>query len=88
MSFIHNREYLNEGDTVSVQSSHQINVLLLDDINFSYYKTGRKFNYFGGFYKRFPVNVSVPNSGHWNVVLALPPGHRANIKYSINVIPA
>ncbi|EMF8324476.1 TPA: DUF1883 domain-containing protein [Serratia marcescens] len=86
MSHIHSREHMESGSVVSVQCSHQINVLLLDDSNYSAYKSGRSARYYGGFYTRFPVRISVPHSGYWNVVLALPPGHRANIRYSINVI--
>lgn len=88
MSHIHSREYLNGGDIVHVDCSHQINVLVMDDINYSSYKRGGRFKYFGGFYERFPVDITVPNSNNWNVVLALPPGRRANIQYSINIIPA
>ncbi|MBN3137433.1 DUF1883 domain-containing protein [Pectobacterium punjabense] len=86
MSHIHSREHADEGDVFSVQCSHQINVLLMDDINYRRYKSGQSAKYYGGFYTHFPANISVPNSGFWNVVLALPPGHRANIRYSINII--
>ncbi|EFE96628.1 DUF1883 domain-containing protein [Serratia odorifera] len=86
MSHIHSREHMDAGSVVSVQCSHQINVLLMDDSNYSAYKSGRNARYYGGFYKQFPARISVPHSGNWNVVLALPPGHRANIQYSINVI--
>ncbi|HID7796967.1 TPA: DUF1883 domain-containing protein, partial [Proteus mirabilis] len=53
---------------------------------FNNYKNGRQAKYYGGFYKRFPANIAVPHSGYWNVVLALPAGHRANIRYSINIL--
>lgn len=86
MSHIHSREHMNDGDLVRVQCSHQINVLLMDDSNYQAFKRGWRFTYYGGFYERFPANITVPHSGYWNVVLALPPGHRANIRYSINVI--
>ncbi|MEB7063958.1 DUF1883 domain-containing protein [Escherichia coli] len=86
MSYIHSREWVDSGSIVSVQCSHQINVLVMDDTNYSKYKRGQSAQVHGGFYTRFPANISVPHSGNWNVVLALPAGHRANIKYSINVI--
>ncbi|EMI7476570.1 DUF1883 domain-containing protein [Morganella morganii] len=86
MSFIHAREHANQGDIVSVQCSHQINVLVMDDTQFNNYLNGRRATYYGGFYERFPANIPVPNTGHWNVVLALPAGHRANIRYSINIL--
>ena len=86
MSFIHSREYVNGDDVFSVQCSHQINVLVMDDHQFNNYRNGRDAKIYGGFYKQFPANIRVPNSGYWNVVLALPAGHRANIRYSINII--
>lgn len=86
MTHIHSREYIEDGSVVSVQCSHQINVLLMDDSNYSAYKSGRSARYYGGFYKRFPANITVPHTGNWNVVLALPAGHRANIQYSINIL--
>lgn len=85
MSHIHSLEHIEGGSTVSVQCSHQINVLVMDDINYSNYKNGRRCQYYGGFYKRLPAQIVVPHTGYWNVVLALPAGHRANIQYSINI---
>lgn len=86
MSFTHAGEHADHGDVISVQCSHQINVIVMDDTQFNNYKNGRQAKYYGGFYKRFPANIAVPHSGYWNVVLALPAGHRANIRYSINIL--
>ncbi|EPJ3801844.1 DUF1883 domain-containing protein [Morganella morganii] len=86
MSFIHAREHANQGDIVSVQCNHQTNVLVMDDTQFNNYKNWCRTNYYGGFYERFPANVPVPSTGYWNVVLALPAGHRTNIRYSINIL--
>ncbi|WP_348771667.1 DUF1883 domain-containing protein [Providencia rettgeri] len=83
---VHSRYYINGNDVVSVQCSHQINVLVMDDNQLNNYRNGREFKYHGGFYKKFPANIRVPHSGYWNVVLALPAGHRVNIRYSINII--
>lgn len=86
MSHLHSRKYVASGGVVSVQCSHQINVLVLDDANYSRYKNGSNAQYYGGFYTHFPANIAVPHSGNWNVVLAMPPGRTANINYSINII--
>lgn len=84
MSFIHAREFLNEDDVVIVHCSHQCNVLLLDDSNFSYYRSGRRCSYYGGFYQRLPARIPAPHSGNWNIVIDLG-GGSANIRYSINI---
>lgn len=86
MSYIQSREWVESGSVVSVQCSHQINVLVMDDTNYNKYKRGLNSQVYGGFYTHFPVNIPVPHSGYWNIVLALPPGHRANINYSINIL--
>ena len=84
-NFIHAREYLHDGDTVVVHCSHQCNVLVMDDSNFSSYRSGGGHHHYGGFYKRLPAYTSVPSSGYWNVTIDLGGGN-ANIRYSINYV--
>ncbi|EJL90229.1 DUF1883 domain-containing protein [Pantoea sp. GM01] len=86
MSFLHDRNHLEKGTVVSVWCSHQINVLVMDDVNFNKYRRGDRCTTYGGFYKQFPANIQVPSTGAWNVVLALPPGHSAQIRQSIKYI--
>lgn len=85
MDFIHAREYLNAGDTVIVDCSHECNVTVTDDLNFSNYRSGQQFRYHGGHYKRLPARVTVPSSGYWNVALDLG-GGAANIRYNISYL--
>lgn len=85
MSFLHKREYLNEGDIVVVDCDYQCNVMLTDDINFRRYRNGGGFDYHGGFYERLPARIPVPDTGYWNITLDLG-GGSANVRYSINVI--
>jgi hypothetical protein len=51
------------GSIVSVQCSHQINVLVMDDAAYNRYKRGESCKVYGGFYKQFPANIAVPHSG-------------------------
>ncbi len=87
MSFLHKRMHLNYGDTVVVDCSHQCNVIILTDTNFSNYRSGRRCQYHGGFFKMLPARIQAPSTGYWNVVLDLG-GGSANIRHSISVIPA
>ncbi|MGM7822830.1 DUF1883 domain-containing protein [Yersinia enterocolitica] len=89
MNFLHKRMILNAGDTVVVQCSHQCNVLLTTDSNFSNYKNGRGFEHHGGggFFERLPARLVVPRDGAWNVTIDLG-GGQASIRHSITVIPA
>lgn len=88
MSFIHSREYLTVDSVVSVQCTHEIKVLLLDDNNYSGYRCGTPFTYYGGFYRHFPADIAVPHTGNWNIVLALTEGNIGSIRYSIHILPA
>jgi Domain of unknown function (DUF1883) len=85
MSFLHLREHLDSGDTVVVSCDHQCNVMVMDDSNFSSYRSGRQFRYLGGFFKRFPAQITVPSSGNWNVVLDLG-GGSATVRHSIKFL--
>ncbi len=87
MSFLHKRMQLNQGDTVVVDCSHQCNIMIMTDSNFSNYKRGNGFQYYGGHYSRLPAQILVPNNGAWNIVLDLG-GGSASIRHSISIIPA
>jgi hypothetical protein len=84
-NFVHAREYLHAGDVVVVQSSHQCNVRVMDDTNFSSYRRGGSHNYHGGFYRMLPARIAVPTDGYWNVTIDLGGGN-ANIRYSIDYL--
>ena len=85
MNFLHKREYLEAGDIVVVDCSHQCNVMLTDDTNFAAYKAGRSFKYHGGHYKCLPARIAAPSTGYWNITLDLA-GGGATIKHSITIV--
>lgn len=77
MRFVHDRAYLNAGDAVVVQCSHQCNVRVMEDTDFQNYKRFRSHNYVGGHYRMLPVKITVPHSGYWNTAVDLGGGHAA-----------
>lgn len=83
--FIHAREFLHSGDIVIVNCSHQCNVRVMDDSNFSSYRHGGRHDYYGGFYRNLPARIAVPHDGYWNTTIDLG-GGQANIRYSINYL--
>ncbi|MDH2365477.1 DUF1883 domain-containing protein [Providencia rettgeri] len=89
MQFLHKRMYLNAGDIVVVDCSHQCNVLLMTDPNFNNYKNRRGFEHHGGggFFTHLPAKLPVPHSGYWNVTIDLG-GGSVNIRHRISVIEA
>lgn len=89
MQFLHKRLYLNAGDIVVVDCSHQSNILLTTDSNFTNYKNGRGFQHHGGggFFQQLPARLKAPQSGYWNITIDLG-GGSGNVRHSISVIPA
>ncbi|WZP01244.1 DUF1883 domain-containing protein (plasmid) [Isosphaeraceae bacterium EP7] len=87
MDFLHADYYLQTGDAAVVTLDRQANVLLLDDINYSAYRRGDSYHYYGGLAKRSPCRVIAPHSGHWHVVVDLGGNGgsvRAGISFSKN----
>jgi hypothetical protein len=81
--FIHDRQYLAEGDIVIVNCDHQCNVKVMDDHNFQSYRDGQQHTYYGGFYKRLPARIAVPSTGYWNVTIDLG-GGTASIRHGFS----
>lgn len=82
MRFVHAREYLNAGDVVVVQCSHQCNVRVMEDADFQRFKNNGSHNYHGGHFKMLPARVQVPHSGYWNTTIDLA-GSPSAFRYGI-----
>lgn len=76
---------LDSGKTVRVNIDKQANVLLLDSSNFSNYKNGRAFKYYGGLVKRSPIQIQVPFQSHWYVAIDLG-GGSGTLRSSVDVL--
>ncbi len=71
MQFLHT-QFLGGGEClVIVMLEGQANVLLLDDPNFSLYRQGSSFRYFGGWATTSPIRLSPPFRGNWHVIVDL-----------------
>lgn len=87
MDFVHyDLHQRSRGEVVEVTLDHAANVLLLDSSNFSSYRNGRRYNYYGGHVTRSPYRVAVPRSGHWHLVIDLG-GYSGRVRSSVNVLP-
>lgn len=85
MDFLYERQYLEEGDIVVVDCDHQCNIMVMNDHNFQSYRSGRRWDGYGGFYKMLPARIAVPSAGYWNIVLDLG-GGSAHIRYGFSYI--
>lgn len=57
-----------KGDVWRVELSRAANVFMVDSSNFSAFKRGRDFKYYGGLIERSPHDLVVPRAGRWYIV--------------------
>ena len=85
MQYGHQKMSLNAGDVVSVTLDKQANVILLDDTNYSRFRSGREYKYFGGLATQSPANIVAPSTGGWNLIVNTG-GSGGSVRYSTQVI--
>lgn len=73
------------GAVVNVTLDRQANVHLMDASNFSRYRRADDFRAVGGRALRSPLSLTVPNTGHWYVVLDLG-GGSGTIRSDVRVL--
>ncbi len=77
---------LQKGATVIVTLRNQANVQLMTRTEYSNYKAGRRFRYYGGRVTRSPFPIVVPANGHWVLAIDLG-GYAGRIQASVTVQP-
>ncbi|MEN2467228.1 DUF1883 domain-containing protein [Ornithinibacillus sp. JPR2-1] len=85
MNYKYSKEQLNQGDVVSVQLDKQANVLLLDPLNYSKFRNGKQYKYYGGLAKVSPARITVPYTGTWYIVINLG-GANGTVRYSVEIL--
>ena len=92
MKFIHQREQLNEGDLLVIQSSQPCNIRLMNDANFRSFKNVCRHTYHGGAFDSFPAKITVPSTGFWNITIdtvsrrAISVTRKPNLTHSIKIL--
>lgn len=56
------------GDVWRVELDKAANVFLVDPTNYSAFKSGRRFTYYGGLIERTPHDFVIPRTGRWYIV--------------------
>jgi Domain of unknown function (DUF1883) len=88
MDFVHyDLNYLQGEEVVEVTLDSAANVRLLDEPNFNGYRTGRQYNFYGGYVTRSPYTTRVPHSGHWHLVIDLG-GYAGQVRSSVRILGA
>ena len=86
MNFLHTRVEIEDGDSIVVTlRGDEANVLVMSDTDFRNYRSGGRFSYHGGHYRRSPAIICPPESGAWNVVVDLG-GDAGRVRASVQVI--
>jgi len=85
MEFLHQEFDLQLEDVVEVSLDSQANVMLLDPRNFSNYKQGSSYRYYGGHAEKSPVRLSPPHSGKWHVVVNLG-GYAGRVRADVRIL--
>ncbi len=85
MDFLHEEFDLQPEDVVEVSLDSQANVMLLDPHNFSNYRRGASYRYYGGHAEKTPVRLSPPHPGKWHVVVNLG-GYPGSVRAGVRVI--
>lgn len=76
----------DRGDVAEVNLSAGANVRLMDQSNFSRYRSGREHRYVGGLATRSPVRLTIPSSGRWHVAVDMQ-GLRGSVRANGRRIP-
>lgn len=84
-SYFDLKEQSKDTSVVVRLAGSSANVILLDRTNFASYRAGRPFLYEGGFRRRSPVRLTVPEDGHWYVVVDLG-GYRGRVRAHVEVV--
>lgn len=85
MKFLEWNVQAGPDNVVQVALDHAANVILLDDLNFSAFRRGGRYSYYGGYYRQTPVCIVPPRETHWHVVVHLG-GYTGRVNASVTVL--
>ena len=85
MEFIHYSLDLGARDIIQVELETKAFVRLMDDDNYSAYRTGTNYRYYGGLAERSPANIKPPFDGRWHLCVDLG-GKDGKLNASVHII--
>ncbi len=86
MNFLHSDlGQVGAGTVVEFSLNSRAFVRVMDSANFSAYRGGRRYTFYGGEAVRSPARQNVPHAGHWHAVVDLN-GRAGSVRASINVL--
>lgn len=85
MKYLYYEFNAGNNNVIQVTLNGWANVLLLDDLNFQNYKSGRRYSYYGGKAEVSPFNIRPPRYSHWNLIIDRG-GYPGEVAASINIV--
>ncbi|MDQ0319980.1 hypothetical protein QO002_002118 [Pararhizobium capsulatum DSM 1112] len=76
---------LRAGITVEITLAAVANVRLMTAKNFALYKEAMKHQFIGGVARKSPIRLTIPQAGHWHVVVDME-GHHGQSESSIRIV--
>jgi Domain of unknown function (DUF1883) len=73
------------GVTIEITLSAVANVRLMTESNFALYKQAMKHQFLGGVARKSPIRLTIPQSGHWHVVVDME-GHHGQSDSTIRIV--
>jgi hypothetical protein len=74
------------GTIIEVTLSAVNNVRLMTPTNFQRFKETLDFKFLGGVAKKSPLNIVIPESGHWHLIVDME-GHHGLAERSVKLTP-
>lgn len=78
---------LRVGTTIEVSLNGVNNVRLMTAANYQRFTELLDFKYLGGVAKKSPIRLSLPETGHWHLIVDME-GHAALAESSVKMLPA
>lgn len=85
MAYLHYSVTAGPNNLVQTTLDSWANVMLMDDINYSNYRRGARYQYYGGLAERSPYNIRPPHYGRWNLVIDRG-GYTGTVRASVRII--
>ena len=70
MSYLHSKVNLRDGESIRVTISRAANVQVMDTHNYNLFKRGKRYRFYGGYYRSSPCLIKPSGcAGQWHVVI-------------------
>ena len=76
---------LRSNQIIEVGLGYTANVRIMDNPNYSKFKSGRSYRYLGGYVTQSPYYAVIPENAHWYVIVDLG-GYTGKIKSYVKVL--